>query len=107
MPVLKKLFKVTDLDSLQKYMSDNNLCFWGSEDMWLYDPERAERCAKAVEFGCNGSTHQEVIKDQKIALEICLDVKDVQRSVYGDLMLELDIIESWHEKAGTLFNEIG
>lgn len=39
--------------------------YWGATDYLipLNDPDRAERCHDAAEYGSDGSTHREIIND--------------------------------------------
>ena len=39
--------------------------FGSSSDMWIDDPDRAQRCHDAAEYGGDGSTHREVIDDMR------------------------------------------
>ena len=82
----------------------------GSTSDWINDPERAERCDKAAENGCDGSTHAEIIGDWRHAFTDW--IRD-RRSWNGYPTFEsavemyLDELESWHEMNGTLWQEVG
>lgn len=84
--------------------------FGCSSDMWIEDPDRAERCYDASEYGGDGSTHAEVISDMREMAEIYIRDK---RKWGGTYRLQyaigayLDTLELWHEQNGTLHDEIG
>ncbi len=85
--------------------------FGSSSDMWIEDPDRAERCDKAAEDGCDGSTHQEHIQDWR---ESFRDFMRYERRGHQDCeLLEAaidaywDDLEVWHESNGTLFEQVG
>lgn len=81
-------------------------------DLFINDPERAERIHKAAEDGCDGSTHAEIIGDWREYLNQ-LDISDEYRN--GDLTqdefdsieAEIDACEKYHEEKGTIWEEIG
>jgi hypothetical protein len=85
---------------------------WTSEkdsDFWN-EPERAERCADAAEFGCDGKTHAEVIGNWRDAFKGWL--RDNHRNHNSGLFVDaveahFDSVETWHEKNGSLWQEIG
>lgn len=86
-------------------------------DLFISDPERAERIHAAAENGADGSTHAEVIEDWREYLgtfqefdpefdDECTDSMlpaDVRESISA----EIDACEAWHEKNGSLYQEIG
>lgn len=93
-------------------------------DLWFQNPERADRIHKAAEDGADGSTHAEVIRDQRDFLcQLARDAKsEIWASLDGDeldkaldaleasvdaLETALDNVEAFHAKAGTLYEEIG
>jgi hypothetical protein len=102
---------------------------WQSErlgnDLFLSDPERADRIQDAAEHGADGSTHREHIQDfreyaeelfdeasrelwrgeltdaEGDALEAALDAK---RDAFA---ASADALEAWHRNNGSLDEEIG
>ncbi len=92
-------------------------------DLFINDPDRAERCYDAAENGADGSTHAEAIQDQRDFAEILYD--EARRAVWkldgpeadeAEIELEdwqdtisalLDEVETWHETNGSLHQEIG
>lgn len=83
--------------------------FGSSSDMWIEDPERAQRCEDAASDGADGSTHAEHIADWRSA------VSDWFHERYGwnghdrfqdAITMYLDELESWHEMNGTLWQQI-
>ena len=85
--------------------------FGSSSDMWIEDPDRAERVDAAAEDGCDGSTHQEHIQDWREAFR---DFTRYERGGHHSCeLLESaieaywDDLEMWHEKNGTLYEQVG
>ena len=85
--------------------------FGSSSDTWIEDPDRAERVDAAAEDGCDGSTHQEHIQDWR---EAWRDFMRYERKSNGicelvDTAIEKywDDLETWHEKNGTLYEQVG
>jgi len=89
--------------------------------LYLEDPDRADRRDKASEDGAEGSTHAEIIQDWRDFLDT-LSVYDAEIGDDEDLAnhefditkeqeesigKEIDDCEAWHEKQGTLNQEIG
>lgn len=84
-------------------------------DLFINDPERAERIHEAAEAGCDGSTHAEVIEDWRDFLnnltlfdpEIEGDKGDITDEDYTRIEAEIDACEAWHQKNGSLNQQIG
>lgn len=90
-------------------------------DLFINDPERAERLHDAAEFGTDGSTHAETIEDWRDFLNTLKvfdpefdmdeddDITKLDLSRY-DILLEtketiekeIASCEEWHEKNGSL-----
>ena len=85
---------------------------WTSEkdgDFWN-EPERATRCADAAENGADGKTHAEVIEDWREAFAAYIRDKRLwaEPTRFVDAVnAHFDAVETWHEKNGSLFEEIG
>ncbi len=77
---------------------DNDNRSVGSSGMILSDPERFDRCDSAVENGCDGSTHGEVIEDWREALD-CSDLGDDEKET---IVAEIDDCERWHVENGSI-----
>jgi len=85
-------------------------------DLWINDPNRAERIHEAVESGSDGSTHYEIIKDWREFLDSykCEDPEfhedssewEIDLAVYDAIMKEINKCEEWHEKNGSLHNQL-
>jgi hypothetical protein len=75
--------------------------------------ERYERCATAVEHGADGSTHYEVIQDWREAFSGWIrDRRRGRRSAFptrfeAAVLARFDATEAWHERHGSLHQEIG
>ena len=88
---------------------------------FINEPERAERCCTAAEFGADGKTHAEVIEDWREAFHnfIHYDIGYVKcpfrtrrnafRSLdrFEDAVFDhFNAVEKWHDKNGSLWQEI-
>ena len=94
---------------------------------FINNAKRAERCYDAAEFGCDGKTHAEVIEDWREAFSEFLRY-DAGRSKFATrdcpyrirhnsfrtldrfeaaVNSHFDRIEDWHDKNGSLFQQIG
>ena len=85
--------------------------FGVTSDDWINDSERMERVDAAAEDGSDGSTHQEHIQDWR---ENFHDFMRYERRSHNTCeLLEAaidkywDDLESWHEKNGSLFEQVG
>jgi hypothetical protein len=86
---------------------------------FINEPERASRCSDAAEHGCDGKTHAEVIDDWRDAFTYWLRerAKDARRRCWrhceewpcfeAAVRAYFDSVEEWHEKNGSLEQEIG
>ena len=85
---------------------------------FINEPDRAARCAKAAEYGADGKTHAEVIEDWREAFHAM--VRDRERANWrrenSPYLPERFVdaveqyfggVEEWHEKNGSLWQEIG
>ena len=88
---------------------------FGSNDDWLSDPERMERCERAAEDGGDGSTHAEVIDDWRQAFKHWVRYGRTGRNSMSAgydrfetaVLLHFDRLEDWHKANGSLHQEIG
>lgn len=100
---------------------------WTNENEadFFNNPERAERVANAAEYGANGSTHAEIIDDWRNAFKTwvkydrrVMDIECKTRTYhyhnheyperFADAVLaHFDSVEQWHERNGSLWQEIG
>ena len=80
-------------------------------DLFINDPDRAERIHEAAEWGTDGSTHQEIIEDWREFLELqkIIDPEDedttagdITQETYNNISSEIDGCEAWHDKNGSL-----
>jgi hypothetical protein len=88
-------------------------------DLFINDPERAQRMHDYAEDGCDGSTHQEVINDWRDYLDTLTIFDpdwhedsdkarcDITQSVYDAITAEINSAESDLERKGILFSVIG
>ena len=92
--------------------------FGSSSDDWLCDPERMARCYEAAGDGGDGSTHYEHITAWREFLSR-LRSEASSAAMWHDRVsaeierrcaaidTEIDACEKWHEKNGSLHDEIG
>jgi hypothetical protein len=88
-------------------------------DLFIRQPDRANRIYNAAEYGCNGSTHEEVIDDYLSFLKTLKvfdpnfnnenekENCDIEQAVFDLIEKEIEECREWHRKNGSLFNEIG
>jgi hypothetical protein len=86
-------------------------------DLFINDPDRAERIHEAAEDGGDGSTHQEHIDDWREFAEILH--REASRRAESDeeatridadydaLVEDIDRSEKWHVDNGTINEEVG
>lgn len=71
-------------------------------DLFINDPDRANRIHEAAKDGCNGSTHQEIIEDWRDYLDWAADALRLSIGTQGDIEREINLVEDWHKKNGSL-----
>lgn len=88
-------------------------------DLFINDPERAERLHEAAEYGIDGSLHCEVIEDWRDFLntlnipdddelpELCESEYDIDAYTESAILNEINSCEEWHIKNGTYDQQIG
>jgi hypothetical protein len=88
-------------------------------DLFISDPERAERMQDASEDGIDGSTHAEIIEDWREFLDSLRaydpDFHDIDEIETCDITLEtkeaiereITACEKWHKKNRSLHKKIG
>jgi hypothetical protein len=93
-------------------------------DLFISDPDRADRIHEAAEHGCDGSTHAECMEDWREFMETL--ESDFSSQAWGmddemeadafteawearrdALAEEIDACEAWHAKNGSLHSEVG
>ena len=76
-------------------------------DLFINDPDRAGRIHEGAINGCDGSTHQERIDDWREFLSEYADSLGMLNRTKTFIELEIDDIEDWHQKNGSLNTVIG
>lgn len=84
-------------------------------DLFINDPERADRIDEAAQDGADGSTHAEHIDDWReflrnlrpIDAEYPEDGGDITDEDYTTIEAEIDACEAWHQANGSLEQQIG
>ena len=83
-------------------------------DLYLSDPDRADRCNEAAENGSDGSTHAEIIADWRAFIDSLkvfnpefddtedIDKYDITQAQYDAINADIDSCEAWHDKNGSL-----
>lgn len=85
-------------DAYQRWESDRL-----GNDLFISDPKRASRIHEYAEEGMNGSTHEEIIQDWR---DYVADA-ELPESVKEELLKEIESVEEWHIKNGTIDKVIG
>ena len=73
-------------------------------DLFISDPDRADRLFEAAEEGADGSTHAEHIDDWR---DFINNAADYPEHIADALLAECDTVEQWHIDHGTLDNHVG
>jgi hypothetical protein len=81
-------------------------------DLFISDPDRADRMHEAAEHGEDGSTHYEIIEDWRdfardLFRSLSMDDRDDEEKNYETLMDEINSCEEYHDGIGTLHNQVG
>jgi hypothetical protein len=89
-------------------------------DLFINDPDRADRIHEYAEEGLDGSTHQEIIEDWRDYLDTLkafdpefddddedLGKYDITQETYDNISKEIDETEKWHENNGSINKIIG
>ena len=108
--------KFTSLDDLtrSREFDDFRADLLGN-DLFINDPERADRIHEASENGADGSFHAEILQDFRDFLNTLSIIDpeddepagDITEAVYDSIVAEIDACEAWHEKNGSLWQEVG
>ena len=108
----KKMKTLSDLiqsDAFQMFQSDKS-----GNDLFINDPERAERIYDAASEGGDGSTHYENIEDMREFLDRLSifdpDYEepeaekdfDIHFFDYANIAKEIDDLEKWHIENGSI-----
>jgi hypothetical protein len=107
--------KYTSLEDLYRSVEfDNFRADLLGNDLFISDPERADRISKAAEDGADGSYHAEIIQDWRDFLSTLSIIDpdfspdgDITEEVHDSIVAEIDACEAWHEKNGSLWQEVG
>lgn len=82
------------------------------QELYLSDPERADRMNAAAEDGASGSTHQEVIDDWRKAFSHWVRYsrkgfhQQPERFIAA-VEAHFDVVEQWHINNGSIDEELG
>jgi hypothetical protein len=81
-------------------------------DLFISDPDRADRIHEAAEHGADGSTHYEIIEDWRdfardLFRSLSMDEAEDEEKNYEALISEIDSCEAWHDHNGSLHKQLG
>jgi hypothetical protein len=81
-------------------------------DLFISDPDRADRMHEAAKHGADGSTHYETIEDWRdfardLFRSLSMDDRDDEEKNYETLIAEIDSCEEWHNHNGSLHEQLG
>ena len=114
--------------TLSEMVNTESYCGWVGDklvnDLFINDPDRARRIYDCAESGCDGSTHAEVIDDEQKYLDDMIETYDLDdgspddlwnagngsvifKTTYDRISKDIEDVRVWHDKAGTLYNQIG
>ncbi len=96
--------------NLAEMLKNQNFIVWQSDhinNIAIDDPSRYNRCRKAAEHGADGSTHAEMMEDWMEFLEFHSDGLDISSGEYHRLLAEIHDLWDWHDKHGSLHEEVG
>ena len=97
--MIKTLEELYQSEDFHAWDSDNRSP--ASACMILEDPERFDRIQESAEYGCEGSTHQEIMGDWRAYL----NELNENEADHDAINKEIDDCEEWHEKNGSLQNQ--
>lgn len=89
--------------------SDEYIAWYGDmmNNLALDEPDRFNRCDRAAEYGGDGSFHAEVMNDWLHFLEFQSQDIGVNDKDYHKIYVEILECWDWHDKEGSLYDEIG
>lgn len=107
-----KTFPKTINDMLNHPQYDSFICSKLGNNLFINDPERAERIHDAAENGSDGSTHYEAMEDWRefadmLFRSLSCEAREEVEPSYDALLADIDECEAWHEKNGSLHEMIG
>lgn len=104
---LEEMYKSEEYESF--------ICDKLGNDLFINDPERAERIQEYAEEGCNGSTHREMVEDWRYFIDSTLkafdpeydDIEDIEKYditlvTHNNIYAEIATTEEWHTKNGSI-----
>ncbi len=100
---IERIIKLTDLLE-SRYFESYRESVLGN-DLFINDPERADRIHKASEFGTDGSTHGEVINDWRNCLDCLAREIEIPDEIRESIDKEIDNCEQWHIDNGSIDNQ--
>lgn len=89
------LSDMIDSEKYESFISDRL-----GNDLFINDPERADRIYEYAENGCNGSTHREAIEDYSAFLNSIR--RDIPERVFNRIEAEIEALQLWHEQNGSI-----
>jgi len=105
---MKTLRELYESEGFQSFISDRL-----GNDLFINDPERANRIHEYAEGGSDGSYHAEIIQDWRDYLDTLSAIDDndesgdIARADYDAITKEIDDCELWHEKNNSLWEIVG
>lgn len=93
--------------NLNDILQSEGYMAWYSDQMnnlALDNPERLDRCEAGCENGIDGSFHAEVMSGWQTYLEVNADISERE---YHEISLEIQDCWDWHDKEGSLYDEVG
>jgi len=96
--------------NLNEMLLSDEYMTWHSDMMnrlTIDSPARSGRCLDASEHGADGSLHVEIMNDWLYFLEFHSQDMEVSDIDYHKIHIEILECWDWHDKNGSLYDEVG
>ena len=93
--------------NLNDMLQSNEYMAWHSDRMnnlTHTSPDRSGRCMDFSEQGADGSFHAEIMNDWQNYLEVNANISERD---YHEISIEIQDCWDWHDKEGSLYDEVG
>jgi len=106
------MLKLTAKDFVHNFIRSEYVANWTAEkdSDFINESDRAARCYDAAADGCDGKTHAEVIEDWRGSFSTWIRDRHMWQEperFMAAVNAEFDATEEWHEKNGSLWEQIG
>lgn len=111
-----KTISTSSVSRVERFVHDfirsERVANWTAEkdSDFINKPDRAGRCADGTEDGCDGKTHAEVIEDWRECFDSFISDRrwhETPERFCAAVHAHFDSVEAWHERNGSLDQQIG